>query len=652
MRASTGRSRKPDDPWSYIGYWGDHQIIYLQKLLELSHGFHPGRLRELLRQPLFCYANVPYRIAPFAALLENPKSTVQFDHELAERIEERVAKIGADGKMVLGADGGVYQVNLLEKLLVPLLAKLSNLVIDGGIWLNTQRPEWNDANNALVGHGLSMVTVCYMRRYVDFLRQLLADEADSFALSAEVAAWLADTAAALRDARAQLGTAPLSASQRCAALRALGEAATHYRETVYARDAFSGTVEQAMDAVRAMLDDAQAVIDHTIRTNRRPDGLFHAYNLLNASSDAIEIDRLYAMLEGQVAALSTGDTAPEEAVEILEALFASDMYCPARDSFMLYPDRELPGFLDKNRIPAAQLEANPLLERMIADGDTRIVLRDADGHYRFNAGLENAAHLDARLAELAAEGNRDVAAAGESVRALYESVFRHQAFTGRSGTMFGYEGLGSIYWHMVSKLLLATLENFYAAVDRGAPADTRKRLGELYYRVRAGIGFNKSPAEYGAFPTDPYSHSPRFGGARQPGMTGQVKEEVLSRFAELGVRVRNGAVRFQPDLLREREFVSGRECEFRFLDIDGNWQSLVVPAGGLAFTWCQVPILYQRGEPGAASLTVRYDDGSERELPNLDLPGGESEHLFRRSGRIRQITAKFGVDRLLPDTAA
>lgn len=22
---------EPDDPWSYIGYWGDHQIIYLQK---------------------------------------------------------------------------------------------------------------------------------------------------------------------------------------------------------------------------------------------------------------------------------------------------------------------------------------------------------------------------------------------------------------------------------------------------------------------------------------------------------------------------------------------------------------------------------------------------------------------------------------------
>jgi hypothetical protein len=35
----------PHDPWAYIGYWGDHQIIYLQKLLELSDKYHPGSWR-------------------------------------------------------------------------------------------------------------------------------------------------------------------------------------------------------------------------------------------------------------------------------------------------------------------------------------------------------------------------------------------------------------------------------------------------------------------------------------------------------------------------------------------------------------------------------------------------------------------------------
>ena len=32
--------------------------------------------------------------------------------------------------------------------------------------MNTQRPEWNDANNALVGNGVSMVTFYYLRRFL------------------------------------------------------------------------------------------------------------------------------------------------------------------------------------------------------------------------------------------------------------------------------------------------------------------------------------------------------------------------------------------------------------------------------------------------------------------------------------------------------
>jgi hypothetical protein len=188
----------PEDPWSYIGYWGDHQIIYLLKFLELSQEFHPDRLAALLHEPLFAYANVPYRIRPLAALLDDPKHTVDYDEALAQRIDRRVADLGADGKLVLGADGVVYQVTLLEKLLVPLLAKLGNLVVEGGIWMNTQRPEWNDANNALVGQGLSMVTLYYLRRYVGFLQALLEAEKAPVELSAEVGLWLRETAEALR----------------------------------------------------------------------------------------------------------------------------------------------------------------------------------------------------------------------------------------------------------------------------------------------------------------------------------------------------------------------------------------------------------------------------------------------------------------------
>ena len=639
---------EPDDPWSNIGYWGDHQIIYLLKLLELSRDFHPARLHYLLRHPIFCYANIPYRVKPFEALLEDPKSTVNFDEDLAQRIEHRVAANGADGKLVLNADGEVYQVTLLEKLLVPLLCKLGNLVVDGGIWLNTQRPEWNDANNALVGQGLSMVTLYYLRRYIHFLQRLLAEETESFTLSSEVSEWFADTAVALSSVRPLLGTGPISLQQRYESLAELGQAASRYREAVYELECYSGTVDQPADQILAMLEDALAAIDHSIDTNRRDDGLYHAYNLLDLQKNAVAVGTLYPMLEGQVAALSTGSMATDEAVTVLEALFDSNIYRPDQHSFMLYPDRALPGFLDKNRVDAARVEAIPLLRSMLATGDDRIVVCDVEGCYRFNADFTNVADLNARLDELVVVYGNELDTARKPLQDLYESVFQHKAFTGRSGTMFSFEGLGSIYWHMVSKLMLAVLENFYAAIEKDADEPTIRRLGQLYYRVREGIGFNKSPAEYGAFPTDPYSHTPKHTGARQPGMTGQVKEEILCRFGELGVRVSHGAVSFQPSLLRAREFME-KSRDTGYVDVDGNWQTISVPSQGLAFTWCQVPIIYELDDNAEPSLTILWDDGGEQNLRQLKLPAAESAELFQRSGRIRQLNLTLTSDDLFTE---
>ena len=42
----------PSDLWGAYGYWGDHQVIYLLKLLEVSERYHPGVLRNLLTRPV------------------------------------------------------------------------------------------------------------------------------------------------------------------------------------------------------------------------------------------------------------------------------------------------------------------------------------------------------------------------------------------------------------------------------------------------------------------------------------------------------------------------------------------------------------------------------------------------------------------------
>jgi hypothetical protein len=538
--------------------------------------------------------------------------------------------------LLLDPGGGICQVNLLEKLLVALLAKLGNLVIDGGIWLNTQRPEWNDANNALVGQGLSMVTLYYLRRYVRFLQALLADQTSSVELSKEVGQWLDETAAALNRVRGDLDAGAIDAGKRYGLLTLLGEAASRYRMTVYAQGSFTGKVQRNLEQLNGLLDDAMAAIDHSIRSNRRSDGLYHAYNLLELKPDAVGIDTLYPMLEGQVAVLSSGAIEPAEAVELLEALFGSELYRPDQHSFLLYPDRELPGFMAKNRVPVEQVEAIPLLERMLEQGDHRIIQRDPEGTYRFDADLTNVGELEDRMDDLRSDYGDMVEEALGPLQALYEQVFDHKSFTGRSGGMFGFEGLGSIYWHMVGKLLLAVQENFFSARERGAGQAVCQRLGDIYYRVREGLGFNKTPAEYGAFPTDPYSHTPQHMGAQQPGMTGQVKEEMLTRFGELGVRVDAGTVRFDPALLRICEFVT-EPVPFRFLDVDGNWQELAVPADGLAFTWCQVPVLYHLDDSAEPGVTVIRDDGERDTLPGLALTAEIARDLFRRSGRIRQI---------------
>ncbi|MGB3717455.1 MAG: hypothetical protein WA996_23775, partial [Candidatus Promineifilaceae bacterium] len=138
---------EPDNPWANIGYWSDHQIIYLQKLLEIAEQVHPGTLSTLWNRPIFAYANVPYRLRSYLKMLADWHDTIEFDWESEKVTKTVVATLGTDGRLLRDADGAVIHVTMTEKLLVLFLAKLTNLVPEGGIWMSTQRPEWNDANN-------------------------------------------------------------------------------------------------------------------------------------------------------------------------------------------------------------------------------------------------------------------------------------------------------------------------------------------------------------------------------------------------------------------------------------------------------------------------------------------------------------------------
>jgi hypothetical protein len=298
--------------------------------------------------------------------------------------------------------------------------------------------------------------------------------------------------------------------------------------------------------------------------------------------------------------------------------------------------------LQKNNVTAEQVAGSTLVAALTAAGDQRLLSRDETGFYHFNGTFRNADDVAQLLQVLVQEPAYAglVAAEQDFILALFETIFNHRSFTGRSGTFFAFEGLGSIYWHMVSKLLLAAQECHTAAITGGVDPAVTAALAAAYYDIRQGLGFNKSPAVYGAFPTDPYSHTPAGSGARQPGMTGQVKEEILTRLGELGVSVQRGELHFNPSLLRPDEFLA-EPGHFTYLTVQGQPQTVSLPAHSLAFTFCQTPIIYTRA--GAPAIEVTYTDGRLGTVGGNRLEAATSRHIFDRDGQIQQIRVSVAV---------
>jgi len=627
----------PGSAWANIGYWSDHQIIYLQKFLGISDKFHPGRLAALLDRKIFSHVNVPYRIKPYTSLLEDWYDTIIFDHSLDDQISEIVVDLGADGRLVMNADGQVFHVSLAEKLLILLLAKLANFVPEGGIWMNTQRPEWNDANNALVGKGLSVVTLGYLRRFVVFFRQLISGtKLERLDVTPEVQAAFDAMYEVLESHKSALRTS-FDDRQRRAVMDALGQAGSDYRENFYQNGFSAAFTELDQDDLLGFLELTQQYIEHTLKANKRTDGLYHAYNILQVEEDRAAIAHLYEMLEGQVAILSSGLLSGEESLALLRSLKQSKLYRADQHSYLLYPDRDLPGFLSKNRLNPDQVEKSALLTRLIEAGDRTLILKDENGVGHFPGSFRNARDVERALTDLREREEYADLVDGEydSILELFEEVFDHASFTGRSGTFFAYEGLGSIYWHMVSKLLLAVQETLLRALAQGESPSTVHALIDIYYDIRSGIGFNKSPGVYGAFPTDPYSHTPAGQGAKQPGMTGQVKEELLARWAELGAFIQEGGLTFDTLMLRENEFTA-QVTTFEYIDIDGNERSIDLPPRSMAYTFCQVPIVYIWSDEDQVEIT--YSDGRRRQTNGLSLDVETSQHIFKRDGYVERIT--------------
>ncbi len=612
---------EPNNPWAQIGYWGDHQVIYLQKLLELYAKINKKELISQLNDKIFSSSNVPYRIKSYKEIYADPRNTIFFDKELSDTLKNSAKKIGSDAKLI-SSDGtsgseNTALVSLSTKLLQVVIAKMTNFVPGGGIWLNTQRPEWNDANNALAGYGLSMVTLYYLHRYIDFLIELYnSSTTQNFELPSDVANCFINLGKLYKETSAEKVAS--DSKLRKDFMDKEGVIFEEERNNLY-KNAYGNQITSIQkDEIVSILQEIQNHIKNTISLNKKEDGLYHSYNTLLLYKDKVEIKNLQEMLEGQVAVLSAGVLKADEVLNLLKALRNSKMYEPRQNSYMLYPNKELAAFEEKNNI--SKNDVKNLLAVIEKTGKS-ILYEDCNGIFHFNGNFRNEGFMCDFCNQLP-ENIKVTEKELEDLKKLYEKTFNHNSFTGRSGTFYAYEGLGSIYWHMVSKLLLATQENTFAAIKNEADKSIINELMNEYYNVRSGIGFNKTPEIYGAFPADPYSHTPNGQGAKQPGMTGQVKEEVLTRWGELGVDIQNGCACFNPKILKKSEFFDD---------------------GQLHFTWCNTKITYKLVQNTAETLKISVN-GTSRDYDvkqGAFLTEEETAALFSRNGKLCKIEVEI-----------
>ena len=121
-------------------------------------------------------------------------------------------------------------------------------------------------------------------------------------------------------------------------------------------------------------------------------------------------------------------------------------------------------------------------------------------------------------------------------------------------------------------------------------------------------------------------------------MTGQVKEDFISRIREIGIHIQDGEIVFQSGLLDPAELLN-QETTFAYFDLKGEEQQIILKQGQLGFTFCQVPVLYTTSNENKISVT--FADGKQISSANHTIGKEISSKIFQRTGEIARIEVSF-----------
>ena len=117
----------------------------------------------------------------------------------------------------------------------------------------------------------------------------------------------------------------------------------------------------------------------------------------------------------------------------------------------------------------------------------------------------------------------------------------------------------------------------------------------------------------------------------------------MVRIGELGVFIKDGILSFNPLLLNKEELLK-EAAEFQYVDVRKEDRKLSLQPDTLSFTFCQVPVIYQKADED--KIEVKLTDGKTREINSLNLDKNTSEKVFNRTGEIELITVYLKSERL------
>ena len=102
---------------------------------------------------------------------------------------------------------------------------------------------------------------------------------------------------------------------------------------------------------------------------------------------------------------------------------------------------------------------------------------------------------------------------------------------------------------------------------------------------------------------------------------------------------------FNPKLLRRSEFLN-KKRDFTFINIFKQKLNTTMEKNQLAFTYCQVPIIYNLNDKDW-QIEIQLSDGSNEKIKGRKISKKLSAPIFKRSGDVQKINLRCPTSELL-----